>query len=256
MTTAFALAPAPAIVRRLSDDASAELLERVLGDEPADALLERVLREGLVGEVAVVSSFGAESAILLHLVASIDRRTPVLFIDTGKLFPETLAYRDALTTLLGLEDVRTVGPDPSVLRRSDPTGERHRLDHDGCCELRKTVPLEHALTGFDAWLSGRKRHQSDVRVTLPRFETDARGRIKVNPLADWTPEEQHRYVERYRLPTHPLVPEGYASIGCAPCTSRIAPGEHPRAGRWRGADKTECGIHVVDGKLVRSTPDG
>lgn len=209
----------------------------------AGDLLTRVLVHGAFGRAAMVSSFGVDSAVLLHLVAGIDADTPVLFVDSGKLFAETLAYRDRLVAALGLRAVHTVGPDAAVLARRDPTGERHRLDPDGCCELRKVQPLEAALAGFDAWITGRRRHQAATRADMPVVERDEAGRIKLNPLADWSPADVATYRRRHRLPAHPLEARGYMSIGCAPCTSAVAAGEDPRAGRWRHLAKTECGLH-------------
>lgn len=210
-------------------------------------MLQTVLRESMLGEVAVVSSFGAESAVLLHLVAGIDPTVPVLFLETGKHFPETLAYRDTLTRMLGLTDVRNLLPDADELEKRDAAGTRWSYDPDGCCEIRKVKPLARALAGLDATLTGRKGFQSSTRANMPRFEldtSDAQGRIKLNPLANWSKADLDAYVAAHALPAHPLVDSGYASIGCAPCTSRVLPGEDPRAGRWRGWDKVECGIHI------------
>jgi len=208
-------------------------------------MLRTVLAEKLVGEVAIVSSFGAESAVLLHLVAKIDPTVPVIFLDTLKMFPETLAYRDALVARLGLTDVRNIQPDPVALARKDETGLRWSYDPDGCCEIRKVIPLAKAMEGFDASITGRKGFQSSTRAGLPRFEIDENGRMKVNPLASWTKADLDAYFETHDLPRHPLEAQGYLSIGCAPCTSIVKPGEDPRAGRWRGWEKVECGIHEV-----------
>ena len=208
-------------------------------------MLRTVLAEKLVGEVAIVSSFGTESAVLLHLVASIDPTVPVVFLDTLKMFPETLAYRDALVAKLGLTDVRNIQPDPAALAKKDETGLRWSYDPDGCCEIRKVIPLARAMEGFDASITGRKGFQSSTRAGLPRFEIDENGRMKVNPLASWTKADLDAYFETHDLPRHPLEAQGYLSIGCAPCTSIVKPGEDPRAGRWRGWEKVECGIHEV-----------
>ncbi|MCD2325236.1 phosphoadenylyl-sulfate reductase [Sphingomonas sp. IC-56] len=210
-------------------------------------VLEAVLRERVLGNVALVSSFGAESATLLHLVASVDPSVPVLFLDTGRHFPETLAYRDQLAAHLGLTDLRNLQPDPDVVAQRDASELRWSFDPDGCCEIRKVVPLANALAGFDATITGRKAFQANTRNALPRFEldiSDPAGRMKFNPLADWTKDELDGYFAKHNLPQHPLVEQGYLSIGCAPCTSIVKPGEDPRAGRWRGWDKTECGIHT------------
>lgn len=208
-------------------------------------MLRAVLAEKLAGEVAIVSSFGAESAVLLHLVASIDPTVPVIFLDTLKMFPETLAYRDALVARLGLTDVRNIQPDPAALAKKDETGLRWSYDPDGCCEIRKVIPLAKAMEGFDASITGRKGFQSSTRAGLPRFEIDENGRMKVNPLASWAKADLDAYFETHDLPRHPLEAQGYLSIGCAPCTSIVKPGEDPRAGRWRGWEKVECGIHEV-----------
>ena len=210
------------------------------------AMLEGVLKDGLAGEVAVVSSFGAESAVLLHLIGTIDRQVPVLFLDTGKHFSETIAYRDALTQQLGLTDLRILTPDPTELAERDGNGLRWSFDPDGCCEIRKVRPLAKALAQFDASFTGRKSFQAATRANLPRFEidtSDAEGRLKINPLIDWTSSQIAAYFILHDLPQHPLIAQGYPSIGCSPCTRPVAPGEDARSGRWAGWDKVECGIH-------------
>lgn len=208
------------------------------------ALLRPLIEREFAGRLAVVSSFGAESAVILAQVAEIDRRAPVLFLDTGKLFAETLRYRDRLIDRLGLQDVRTIAPSMRRLAAEDPLSLLWLDDPDRCCALRKVGPLAGALDGFDAWISGRKRYQGGVRAALPVFEADGRGRIKVNPLAGWPRERIDREFLLRDLPRHPLEAEGYASIGCVTCTERVFPGEDVRAGRWRGQDKRECGIHL------------
>jgi len=209
------------------------------------ALLRALLREGpLAGRTALVSSFGAESVVLLDMVATVDPATPVIVLDTGKLFGETQDYREELTALLGLRDVRVVRPARRDLLVHDPKGGLWQRDPDRCCDLRKTAPLDGALHGFAAWISGRKRFQGGLRSHLPTIEGDAEsGRIKLNPLAPWSADDVERYRRLRNLPAHPLAAEGYGSIGCYPCTRRIAAGEAPREGRWWGLDKTECGIH-------------
>lgn len=210
------------------------------------AMLEGVLRDGLVGEVAAVSSFGAESAVLLHLIGNIDRAVPVLFLDTGRHFPETIAYRDELVERLGLTDVRILTPEASEVAAKDDNGLRWSFDPDGCCEIRKVRPLARALAGFDASFTGRKAFQAATRAHLPRFEidtADAAGRLKINPLIDWTASQIAGYFILHELPQHPLIAAGYPSIGCSPCTRPVAQGEDARSGRWSGWDKVECGIH-------------
>ena len=205
-------------------------------------LLRRAIKRDFPGRFAIVSSFGADSAMLLALVAEIDRSVPVLFLDTGMHFPQTLAYRDDLAARLGLMDVRSVTPDPDAVAARDPQGELHRFIPDDCCALRKVAPLDRALAPFAAWATGRRRQQSAGRAALPFVETVG-GRRKLNPLADWPAERIVAELARRGLPRHPLVTEGFASIGCAPCTRAVRPGEDARAGRWAGHAKTECGIH-------------
>jgi len=228
-------------------DADAIRLNHLFRGTDTREMLRTVIRDGLAGDLAVVSSFGAESAVLLHLVAQVDPGVPVLFLDTQKHFPETLAYRDLLQARLGLTDLRVLTPDADVLARKDDKGLRWSWDPDGCCDIRKVVPLAKAVVAFDATITGRKGFQSATRAGLPRFEidhTDAEGRLKINPLANWSHDELEVWFETHDLPRHPLVERGYPSIGCAPCTSKVAAGEDPRSGRWKGWDKSECGIHV------------
>lgn len=209
-------------------------------------MLEGVLKDGLAGETAAVSSFGAESAVLLHLLATIDPAVPVLFLDTGKHFLETLAYRDELVERLGLTDLRVLTPQSVDLAAKDANGLRWSFDPDGCCEIRKVRPLAKALAEFDASFTGRKAFQAATRANLPRFEldtSDAEGRLKINPLIDWDAGQIEAYFIMHDLPRHPLVAEGYPSIGCSPCTRPVAVGEDARSGRWAGWDKVECGIH-------------
>ena len=205
------------------------------------AMLADLLAGELKGRVAAVSSFGSESAVLLDLVAAADKDVPVIFINTQKIFGETLAYRDALAEQLGFTDLRVFRPDPRLLAARDATSLRWSYDPDGCCDLRKVEPLRRALVPFDAWISGRKGFQG-ARTGLPRFELDE-GRLKINPLADWDKAALDAAFEARQLRRHPLEAQGYPSVGCVPCTSQVQPGEDPRAGRWRGWDKTECGMH-------------
>jgi phosphoadenosine phosphosulfate reductase len=227
-------------------DLAAELqaLAAELDPLPADAAVAW-LASAYRGRIALVSSFGAESVVLLHLVACADPALPVLFLDTGKLFPETLAYRDELVTRLGLLDVRSIPPDPAALSARDPFGGLWAFNPDACCALRKVEPLATALAPFALWLNGRKRAHGEARRVLPLVEATADGKLKVNPLASWDAEAVEAWRVAHDLPAHPLVAQGYASIGCMPCTSPVAAGQAPRAGRWRGTGKTECGIHVA-----------
>jgi phosphoadenosine phosphosulfate reductase len=218
----------------------------------AVSVLEHALGDADLGRVALVSSFGAESVVLLHMVSVVAPSTPVLFIDTRMLFPETLAYQRALAERLDLRDIRVIRAGLPALARADPAGMLHRTDPDACCALRKTAPLDAALACFDGWITGRKRFQGGARAALDLFEAEpGTGRIKINPLAYWGREDIADYMAENRLPPHPLVARGYRSIGCAPCTTAVAADEDERAGRWRGTEKTECGIHFKDGRTVR-----
>jgi phosphoadenosine phosphosulfate reductase len=208
----------------------------------ARELLEEVIHREFPRRIALVSSFGADSVVLLHLVASVDPALPVIFIDTGKIFGSTHRYRDELVSRLKLQDVRIARPDPAVLSTHDTDSGLWLREPDRCCAIRKVAPLSRALAGFDAWISGRKRYQGGDRANLPLIEADGE-RIKINPLAEWTKQELVGYREQHALPEHPLVADGFRSIGCMPCTTRVADGEDERDGRWRGQEKTECGIH-------------
>lgn len=208
----------------------------------AQTLLKHALSDVQIGKVALVSSFGAEAVVLLHMVSEIDKRTPVIFLDTEMLFPETLSYQRDLSAQLGLTDVRIIGPERNAVLTEDVDGLLHQADPDACCDLRKTRPLNAALAEFGGWVTGRKRYQGGQRAQLPLFEMEDR-KIKINPLADWTSQDVQDYIARHDLPRHPLVAQGYPSVGCMPCTTRVSALEDPRAGRWRGIEKTECGIH-------------
>ncbi len=236
---------------RLVLEAGAQALEAALSGLDTEGVLARAA-EIYAGELCAVSSFGAESAVILHMIAKTAPDTPILFLDTYKLFDETLAYRDALVARLGLNDVRTITPEPAHLEADDPDGDLHLRNPDLCCHIRKTLPLIRALRPFKVWISGRKRHHGGTRAALPRVEVQD-GKLKLNPLFDWPPDRIEAYFDEHDLPRHPLVAQGYPSLGCLPCTQPVEAGEDPRAGRWAGQEKTECGIHFdADGKLVRS----
>ncbi|SMX24397.1 phosphoadenylyl-sulfate reductase [Boseongicola aestuarii] len=226
-------------------------LNRIYAHHSAASVLEHALRDPLVGRTALLSSFGAESVVLLHMVSVIDRTTPVLFLDTEMLFPETLEYQRDVATALRLTDVRVFGPDRDLTFVNDPNSRLHVTNPDACCAMRKSEPLKRALAPFEAWVTGRKRVQGGKRTALRFFEADGENRMKINPLAHFSHADIEDYLQNNRLPRHPLVSKGYASIGCAPCTTKVAPGEDARAGRWRGLDKSECGIHLVNGQTVR-----
>src|SRR5690242_16236435 len=222
----------------------ARVLDDVLRNaSPAEviaAALQTVGRERL----ALVSSFGTESAALLKVMADVDPAIPVVFLDTGWLFEETLAYRDTLIATLGLTDVRSIKPDEQALSRQDPDRELWFTDPDACCRVRKVEPLARALKPFAGWINGRKRFQGGARADIPVVEDDG-VRLKFNPFANVSREEIEAIYRLAKLPPHPLVASGYHSVGCMPCSSRSSSDEDARAGRWRGRAKTECGIHTT-----------
>ena len=209
----------------------------------AVGVLRHAVTEVLKDDIAIVSSFGADSAVLLHLVSLVDKALPVYFLETGKHFPETLQYVETLKTHLGLSNVRWLRPDPKDIARFDPHGDLWETDPDSCCHIRKTEPLDAEIAQFAGWVTGRKRYQTAERGVLPHFELTSDDRIKVNPLAYFGDADVNSYKIAHGLPEHPLFAKGYKSIGCAPCTTIVAEGEDPRAGRWRGLNKKECGIH-------------
>jgi phosphoadenosine phosphosulfate reductase len=204
------------------------------------AALEAVGRDRL----ALVSSFGTESAALLKVMADVDPAIPVIFLDTGWLFEETLAYRDTLIETLGLRDVRSIKPAEQALDREDPERELWFSDPDACCRIRKIEPLMRALAPFDGWINGRKRFQGGARAAIPVVEADG-PRLKFNPFANVSRQQIEAIYAQAKLPPHPLAAAGFLSVGCMPCTSRTSPDEDSRAGRWRGRPKTECGIHTM-----------
>ncbi|MEM9619849.1 MAG: phosphoadenylyl-sulfate reductase [Pseudomonadota bacterium] len=212
----------------------------------ADAreVLAHAIQQEFKSRIALVSSFGAESAALLHLVSEIDPATPVVFLDTQKHFAQTLSYRKKLAARLGLTNVIDVRPNSVAVKARDADGDLWKSDPDACCTLRKVEPLGDALEPFDAWITGRKQFHGGGRMGLPAFEANDT-HIKVNPLIRWSKDDVAAYATEHDLPPHPLVAQGYPSIGCWPCTHPVASGEDVRAGRWRGAAKTECGIHGV-----------
>jgi phosphoadenosine phosphosulfate reductase len=219
-------------------------LDRALRDASPEAVIATALQTVGREHLALVSSFGTESAALLKVMAGVDPAIPVIFLDTGWLFEETLAYRDTLTATLGLRDVRSIKPLEGTLSREDPDRELWFSDPDACCRIRKVEPLKRALAPFSAWINGRKRFQGGLRAEIPVVEEDG-VRLKFNPFANVSREEIGAIYQLAKLPPHPLAASGYLSVGCMPCTSRTSPDEDLRAGRWRGRAKTECGIHTV-----------
>ena len=231
-------------VRLFGDQVAASRVEDKFARLDAQSLLRLAIKGLYPGRIALVSSFGADSAVLLHMIAEIDKATPVVFVDTGQHFPETLAYRDQLVAHLGLTAVTDEAPSPEALAAEDPENFLFASDPDRCCEIRKVDTLAKALAPYEAWITGRKAFQSATRAALPLFEAEGE-RVKVNPLAGWSASQLLDYIREANLPPHPLVAKGFPSIGCSPCTSPVRPGEDARAGRWRGRGKAECGIHTT-----------
>jgi phosphoadenosine phosphosulfate reductase len=237
--------PNPFTLKPAADDLpAAEELARSLADAEPSEIIAAALRTVGRDKLALVSSFGTESAALLKVMADVDPAIPVIFLDTGWIFEETLAYRDTLIAKLGLRDVRSIKPSEEALKREDPDGDLWFSDPDACCRIRKVEPLARALKPFSAWINGRKRFQGGLRAAIPMVEEDG-ARLKFNPFAQATRAEIEAIYASADLPPHPLVAAGFLSVGCMPCTSRTEAGEDARAGRWRGRAKTECGIHIT-----------
>jgi phosphoadenosine phosphosulfate reductase len=224
--------------------ARAGRLNKALADASPATVIEKAVEALPVGRLAIVSSFGTESAVLLKYVADVDPTLPVLFLDTGMLFEETLDYRDRLVDFYGLTDVRSLTPQIELVERRDPNRDLWLRDTESCCHIRKVRPLSDALGAFDGWINGRKRYQGDVRADLTHVESDGR-LLKFNPLAAFTRKDIEQVFEAESLPRHPLERKGFSSVGCMPCTSRTREGESPRAGRWRDQNRSECGIHSI-----------
>ncbi|CAN5281994.1 phosphoadenylyl-sulfate reductase [soil metagenome] len=225
------------------DDTVSRLNARLRDAHPLEILQAAVAEFG--DRLALVSSFGAESAVLLHLVSRVKPDLPVLFLDTGMLFGQTLDYRKQLAANLGLTGIRDLRPQYQDLAVHDPNADLWKTDTDACCNIRKVLPLDRALLpDFDGWITGRKRFHGGDRLRLAVVEKGDKGKVKFNPLANWNKADLEAYVVEHDLPPHPLVQFGYPSVGCWPCTAPVEDGQDVRAGRWAGSDKTECGIHV------------
>lgn len=225
-----------------------------LNDELRTASAQTILRAAILrewsGQITYVSSFGAESAVMLALIADVDPNLPIVFLETGMHFPQTLTYRDTLIERLGLTNVRNIEPDEAERERDDVANSLWKSDPDACCTLRKVRPLEPALKGYQAWITGRKRFHGGERLSLPVFEKSG-DRFKVNPLASWTQADVDRFFDQRDLPRHPLVAQGFPSIGCWPCTMPASDPDNIRSGRWIGRDKSECGLHVEKAERPR-----
>ncbi len=204
-------------------------------------------------DLAMTSSFGPESGALLHMVSKIDPSMAILFLETGYHFPETLEYKKQLADLLGLTQVRDLRADPAKREKliADHAGVPYEKNPDLCCHINKVEPLDQALTGYKAWISGIRRKQTDFRKSIRIVEAYEGGLYKISPLANFTSRDIWWYLKEHKIPQHPLYEKGYLSIGCWPCTRPIQDGDDERSGRWAGKAKTECGIHLF--KEIRKT---
>ncbi len=233
-------------------------LKQKYGELEAIDLLRVMISDVFKGKIALISSFGADAALLLELVSEIDNKTPILFLETDKHFLETLEYVETLKNKLNLQNLHFLTPDPEMLKRIDTNGDLWNSNPDRCCWLRKVEPLDRAVKelGIEALITGRKRYQNSERSSLSTIELDDKNIFRINPLANWDKARQKQEFTARNLPQHPLLEKGYLSIGCAPCTSIVKAGEDERAGRWRhttkdNEQKTECGLHLptTDTKL-------
>ncbi len=234
--------------------AAVQALAAELNAKYRDASAEEIIRAAVArfpGRVASLSSFGTEAAVGLHILSRVARDTPVLFLDTDRHFAPTLSYRDLLAKKLGLTDLRTLTPNATAAAAEDARGDLWRTNPDACCNLRKVAPLAEVAPQFDALITGRKRFHGGARVRLPVFEAVGE-QIRVNPLANWSGDAIEAHFLAYELPRHPLTQGGYRSVGCWPCTQPSAEEENARAGRWRGLEKTECGIHMPEQWVARA----
>lgn len=237
---------------RLESRDRAHALSIRYAGKTAQAVLEAAINDEFAGRIGLVSSFGSDAAVLLHIISEIDPYVPVIFLDTLKHFPETLAYRDRLIEHFGLCNTHSVKPRLVSIQADDPDDLLYSREPDLCCHVRKTLPMLASLRSLDCWITGRKRAQAATRANLALFEAQDRW-IKINPLIDWTTADVADYFVSHNLPEHPLKAKGYLSIGCAPCTRAVRPGEDSRAGRWADSEKVECGIHIENGKIVRDS---
>lgn len=194
--------------------------------------------------LCLATSFGPQSIVLMHALSRLNSKAEIFYLDTGLLFPETYALRDQLAQRFGARFTRVI-PELSIEQQARRYGDRLWLRQpDDCCELRKVFPLQRFLRDKPAWISGVRSRHNELRAATPILHWDEVNQaVKLNPLVGWSSEEIWAYLDRYELPRNPLHGQGYPSLGCQPCTRAVRPGEHPRAGRWPGFQKTECGIH-------------
>jgi len=225
-----------------------EKINQELEGKKPEEIVAWTIRE-FSGRIAATSSFGPESGVLLHMVSRIDPAVPILFLETGYHFPETLEYQATLTKLFGLINVIDLKADPKrkaeVVKQYE--GVPYEKNPDLCCQINKVEPIDLALKDYDAWMSGIRRHQTDFRKSVRIFEEYKKGDselFKISPLANLTSRELWWYLKEHRIPKHPLYDKGYLSVGCWPCTRPVQDGDDERSGRWAGKAKTECGIHT------------
>jgi phosphoadenosine phosphosulfate reductase len=253
---------APAIVNNNQEpsvtQASLSRLQTFYGHLEAEELLRVMIKDEFKDRIALLSSFGADSALLISMVAKIDPATKILFLETRKHFTQTLEYVEQLKTQFGLTNLIYLTPNPKLIQNIDKEGTLWNSQPNRCCWLRKVEPLDRGIKehGIEAVITGRKSYQTEDRSNLPSIELDEKGIFRINPLITWDKHKIRAAFEAEHLPQHPLVAEGYLSIGCEPCTRPVKAGENERAGRWAhtaempgGEQKTECGIHI------ESTPD-
>ena len=215
--------------RELNVDSLNEVFEK---QKPAE-IIAWAAQEFSSG-LAMTSSFGPESGVLLHLVSRVNPEIPVLFLETGYHFPETLEYREALVKKFGLKNVLDLRAEPNRRQQliDQHAGKPYEQDPDQCCHINKVEPLDEALKKYEAWMTGIRRNQTDVRKTIRILELYEGGRYKISPLANWTSRDTWWYLKEHQIPQHPLYEKGYLSIGCWPCTRPIQAGDDERSGRW------------------------
>jgi phosphoadenosine phosphosulfate reductase len=243
----------------LAEDIIRQLNGRFESAKPLE-IVEWALTDSGLDEMAISTAFQVEGTCLIHMATRLRPDIPILFLETGYHFAETLAFKQRLTELLGL-NVRELTGDHTVASQAEAYGPRlYERDPKQCCELNKVIPFARGLHEYDAWLTSMRRDSAWTRRDTPivsrtRLDPDGKTVIKINPIANWTRQEAFAYLKEHDLPRNPLYDLGFASIGCAPCTRMVFAGEDERAGRWSGLLKTECGIHVREAGLQKDEDD-
>jgi phosphoadenosine phosphosulfate reductase len=218
-----------------------ELNAQYEGTDPASIIAWAA--DTFMPRLAATSSFQTQSVALLHIISRVRPELPVLFVDTGYHFPETLAFRDQLSQQLGL-NIQVIKQTAERINRDKQGTPPYLRDVELCCFVHKVEPMQQALDELDAWISGIRRDQTSNRATAQPVEHLSSGKYKINPLVAWTEHDLWSYINRHDLPPHPLYSQGYISVGCAPCTRPVQMGDDQRAGRWADSNKTECGLHT------------